>query len=75
VSTIGVHVHATVKHCGGILAETALDKSLASRVLVDEVGDIVDNTCDGNKTTTVLGLLDVIFPLDDGELVKGNTPV
>jgi hypothetical protein len=75
VGSVGVEVDTTVEHGSGILADTALDKSLATGVLVDEVGDIVDNTGDSDETTTVLGLLNIVVPLDDGQLLKGNTPV
>jgi hypothetical protein len=75
VGSVRVEVDTTIKHGSGILADTALDKGLATGVLVDEVGDIVDNTGDSDETTAVLSLLNVVVPLDDGQLLKGNTPV
>jgi hypothetical protein len=75
VGTVGVEVDTTVEHGGGVLAETALDESLTTGVLVDEVGDVVNNTGDSNKTAAVLDLLNVVVPLDDGKLLERNAPV
>lgn len=75
VCCIRVKVDAAVEHGGSIFAESALDERFASRMLVDEVGDIVDDTGDSDKTAAVLNLLNVIVPLDDGELIEGSTPV
>ena len=75
VGSVGVEVDTTIEHGSGILADTALDESLTTGVLVDEVGDIVDNTGDSDETAAVLGLLNVVVPLDDGQLLKRNTPV
>ena len=44
-------------------------------VVVDEVGDIVNNTSDSNQATAVLSLVHVVVPLHDGKLLKRNTPV
>jgi hypothetical protein len=75
VGGVGVEVHTTIEHGSGVLANTTLDQGLASRVLVDEIGDIVDNTGDSDQATAVLGLFNVVVPLDDRELVERNTPV
>lgn len=75
VGTVGMEVDTAVEHGGGVLANTALDEGLATRVLVDEVGHVVDNTSDSDETTAVLSLLNVVVPLNDGKLVKRNTPV
>lgn len=75
MGSVGVEVDTTVEHGSGILSDAALDQGLATGVLSDEVGDIVDNTGNSDKTATVLGLLNVVVPLDNRELVKGNTPV
>jgi hypothetical protein len=75
VGTVRVEVDTTVEHGGSILANTALDESLATRVLVNEIGNVMDNTGNGNETTAVLGLLNIVVPLDDGELVERYTPV
>lgn len=75
MGSVGVQVNTTVKHGSGILSDAAADESPATRVLVDEVGHIVNNTGDGNKTTAVLSLVNVVVPLDNRELVERNTPV
>jgi len=75
VGSVGVEVDTTIEHGSGILADAALNESLTTGVLIDEVGDVVDNTSDSDETTAVLGLLNVVVPLDDGQLLKRNTPV
>ena len=75
VGSVRVVVDTTVEHGSGVLAETALDHGLATRVILDEVGDIVNDTSDSNETAAILGLLDVVIPLHDGELLKRGTPI
>lgn len=75
VRGIGVQVHATVEHGGNVLAKTALDEGPASRVLVDEVGDIMNNTSDSDETTAIANLFNIVVPFDNGELVERDTPV
>ena len=75
MGSVGVEVDTTVEHGSGVLANAALDQSLASGVLVDEVGNVVYNTSDGNQTTAVLSLLNIVVPLDDRKLLKRYTPV
>jgi hypothetical protein len=75
VSTVGMEVDTTVEHGSSVLADAALDQSLTTGVLVDEVGDVMDNTSDSNETTAVLSLLNIVIPLDNGKLVKWYTPV
>lgn len=75
VGSVGVEVDTTVEHGSSVLANAALDQGLASRVLVDEVGNVVYNTGDSDQATAVLSLLDIVVPLDDRELLKGYTPV
>jgi len=75
VRGIGVHVHTAVEHRSDVFAESALNQRFASRVLVDEIGHVVDNTGNSDEAAAVVGLLDVILPLDDGKLVKRNPPV
>lgn len=72
---VGVVVDAAVEHGGSVLADARVDHRLAAGVVLDEVGDVVDNTGDGNQTTAVLGLLDVFLPFHDGQLVERDTPV
>lgn len=72
---VGVHVHAAVKHGRGVLADAAADHGLAAGVILDEIRDIVDHARHGDEAAPVLGLVDVVVPLDDGELVQGHAPV
>lgn len=44
-------------------------------MLLDEVGHVVDNTGDRNKAAAVLGLGDVVVPVDDRQLLQRDTPV
>jgi hypothetical protein len=75
VGGVGVEVDTTVEHGSSVFADTALDQGLATGVLVDEVGDVVNNTGDSDQTAAVLSLLNVVVPLDDGKLLKRYTPV
>jgi hypothetical protein len=75
VCGVGVVVNTTVEHGSGVLANTGVDHGLATRVVLDEISDIVDNTGDGNETASVLGLLNIVIPFHDGELVERSTPV
>ena len=75
VSGIAMHVDATVEHGGGILADTRRDHGFAARVILDEGGNIVDNTRNGDESAPVLRLVMVFVPFHDGELVERYTPV
>ena len=75
VGGVAVHVDATVEHGGGILADAGGDHGFPAWVVFDEVGDVVDDTRDSDKTAAVLGLVDVVIPFHDWELVERNTPV
>ena len=44
-------------------------------MVLDEIGHVVDNTGDGDEGLAILGLGDVVVPVDDGELVEGRSPV
>ncbi len=70
-----MHVNPTIEHGGGIFANTGVDHSLSSWMVLDELSDIVDNTCDGDKTTSVLGLVLEVIPFHDWERFERNTPV
>lgn len=72
---VGVHVHAAVEHGRGVLSDAAADHGFASGVVLDELRDVVDHARDGDEAAPVLGLVDVVVPLDDGELVEGHAPV
>lgn len=75
MSGIGVHVDTPVEHGSSILANTGTNHCFATWMVLDEVGNIVNDTCNSNKTTTILGLVDVIIPFHDWKLVKWDTPV
>ena len=57
VRGVGVVVDTAVEHRGGVLADARGDEGATSRVLLDEVGDVVDNARDGDQGTAILGLL------------------
>lgn len=44
-------------------------------MVLDEVGNIMNNTSDRNEATAVLGLIDVLVPRDHGKLLQRDTPV
>jgi len=75
VRGVRVVVDTTVEDGGSILSNTGRDKSLSTRVVLDESGNIMDNTGDGNQSTAILGLSLVVIPVDDWQLLKRNTPV
>ena len=68
-------VDTTVEDGGCILSNTRRDESLSTRVVLDEVGYIMDDTSNSNKGTTVLGFSLVVLPADDWQLLERNTPV
>lgn len=72
---VGVEVDTAVEDGSGVLADGGGDEGLATGVVLDEVGNVVDNTGDGNEGLAVLGLRDEVVPVDDGELLEGSTPV
>ena len=72
---IGVVVDATVEDCRGVLAKTALDHSLATRVFIDEVSDIVNDAGNCDETTAVADLVNIVIPLNNWQLLKWYTPV
>ena len=43
-----MHVDTTIEHGGGIFADTAVDHSTSSRVIVDEVRNIMHDASDSN---------------------------
>ena len=75
VGGVRVVVDTAVEDGSGILTNGRGDKSLATGVLLDEVGNVVDDTSNGNEGLSVLGLGDEVVPVDNGELLQGNTPV
>ena len=72
---VGVVIDTSVKDSSGILSDARSDESLSTRMILDEVCYIVDNTSDGDESATVLGFGLICIPVDDGELLEGNAPV
>jgi hypothetical protein len=75
VCGVGVVVDAAVEHGGGVLADARADQGTATRVVLDEVGHVVDDAGDGDQGAAVLGLLLVGVPVDDGQLLERDAPV
>jgi hypothetical protein len=75
VGSVRVVVDTTVEDSGGVLANSGVDESLATGVVLDELADIVDDTSDSDPGLAVLGLLDKVVPADNGEVLEGNAPV
>ena len=50
-------------------------RALPPGCFLDEIGDIVDNTSNGNETSAILGLLDEIVPANNRKLLERSTPV
>lgn len=74
VCGVGVSVHTSVEDGGTVLAHSAHDESLSTRVVLNKGGDIVDDSGDEHEVTG-LSLLLELLKLDDGKLLNGNTPV
>jgi hypothetical protein len=70
-----VSIDRAIEHGSRILADARVDHSTTARVLLDKVGDIMDNTGDADESTAILGLVDVVVPLNDGKLVERHTPI
>ena len=68
-------VDTTVENGGCVLSNTGRDESLSTRVVLDEVGNIVDNTSNSDESAAILGFGLVIIPVDDRQLLERNTPV
>ena len=75
VGGVGVVVDTAVEHGGCVFAKTRLDHGLSTGVVVDEVGHIVHNTSDSDEATAILGLVNIVVPLHDRQLLKRHTPV
>jgi hypothetical protein len=75
VGGVGVEVDTTVEDGSGVLSNGGVDESLATRVVLNEVGNIVDNTGNSDETLSSLGLSNKVIPVDNGKLLKRNTPV
>ena len=75
VSGIGVQIDTSVENGSSVFANGRGDQSLATRVLLDEVANIVDDTSDDSESLAVLALVNEIIPANDGELIQRSTPV
>lgn len=75
VRGVRVHVNTTIEHGCSILANARVNHGFPSRVMLDEFGDVVNDTGDGNKTAAVLGLVDKVIPFHNWERIEGDTPV
>ncbi|KAK0105980.1 hypothetical protein ONS95_015030 [Cadophora gregata] len=72
---VGVVVYTAVKDSGCVLANTRGDQGLSTWVVLNEIGDIMNNTSNCNKSTTVLGFGLVIIPVNNWQLLKRSTLV
>lgn len=70
-----MQVDTTIEDGCGILSNGRGDESLATGVVLDEVGNVVDDTGNGHESLAVLGLLNKVVPVNDGELLEWETPV
>lgn len=68
-------VNTTIEHGSSVLADTRLDDGTTTGMVLDKVGNVVDNTGNSHKITAVLALLLILFPGHDGELLERDTPV
>jgi hypothetical protein len=75
VGSVGVEVNTTVEDGSGILSDGGVDEGLATRVVLDKIGNIMDNTSNSNEALSSLGLGNEVIPVNDGELFKRNAPV
>jgi len=75
VSRVGVEVDTAVENGRGILADGGRDECFSTRMILDEVGYIVNDTSNRDECLSVLRLSDEIIPANDRELLKGSTPV
>jgi len=69
VSRIGVVIDTAVEHSSSILSDTRSDQGLSTGMILDEVGNIVNNTCNWDESPTILCLLLVGLPVDDRKLL------
>jgi len=75
VCSVAVHVNSAIEHSSGILANTRADHSLATGMILDEIGHIMNDASNGDEATTVLALVNIVVPFHDRELLERNTPV
>ncbi len=75
VGSVRVKVDATIEDGCGVLADRRRDERLTTGMVLDEIGNVVDNTGNGNKCLAVLRLGHKIIPADDWKLLKWGTPI
>lgn len=68
-------VDTTIEDSSSVLANSRVNHSFSTRVVVDKSADIVDDTSNKDKSTTVFSLFLVLFKFHDRELLKRNTPI
>lgn len=72
---VGVVVNPTVEDGSGILSDGSSDESLTTRVVCDELADIVNHASNSNPGLSILRLGNEVVPADNRQVLEGNTPV
>jgi hypothetical protein len=72
---VGMVVDTAVEDGGGIFTNSRRNEGLTSGVVLDEVGDVMDDSSNGNEGLSVLGVCNEVVPVDNWELLQGNTPI
>lgn len=62
VGGVGVHVYTSIELGSGVFADLGLDHGFASWVVFDEGGYVVNDTCDCDKGSAVVGLVFELVP-------------
>lgn len=75
VCSVGVQVNTAVEDSRCVLSNGRGDESLATWMIVDEVGHVVDNTGNDDKGLAILRVLDEVIPADNRELLERGSPV
>lgn len=75
MGSVGVQINAAVEYGGSILTDGGRNERLTTWMVLDEVGDIVNDTGDRNESLAILRLLNEIIPVDNRKLFKRHTPV
>jgi hypothetical protein len=72
---VGMVVDTAVFNGGGIFTNSRRNEGLTAGVVLDEVGDVMDDSSNGNEGLSVLGVCNEVVPVDNWELLQGNTPI
>jgi hypothetical protein len=75
MGSVRVVIYTAVEDGGGILTNSGRDEGLAAGVVLDEVGDVVNDSSNGNEGLSVLGVGYEVIPVDNRELLQGDTLV